>query len=219
MNLDGYDYYDDSTFISDAVKYVQTDPKIVMYASGNKGLDEKTGRIGYEPMGIERDYVCISGTEYVLGYPKLGATQHYAVVYNRKLALETGFYQLDSLGADTDSLCRLAMRGKVLVHKKYPGVWTHHGANASYSLTVQDAAKEIRMLTHIAEALKQYVPSELADKWLAERIREKNKFVLILNLSKLPLKEALQLYIKNFRLNFFSLRESVKLFLRFLHLK
>lgn len=219
VNLDGDDYYDDPTFISEAIHHLQSDPGIVMYASGAKAMNEKTGRIEKTPMQLAEDRCCMSGVDYVLRYPQMEATQHFAVVYNRRLALQTDFYSLDSLGADTDSLCRLALKGKVFVQKKYAGVWTCHDSNASYSLTIEDTAKELSMFKHIAAALKGHVPQPVADEWLRERLEMKNRFALVLNLSKLPPADAFQLYKKHFRLNAFFFREGVKLTLRFLRLK
>lgn len=219
VNLDGDDFYDDSTFVSEAIHHISRDSSIVMYAAGAKALYEETGKIEISVMGIEQESICMPGTAFVLNYPTLNATQHFAVIYNRKLALQTGFYILDSLGTDTDSLCRLALKGNVFIQKKYVGVWTSHQHNASYTLTMLDIEKEINMLTHIAAELKNYVPQKVADSWLMQRVEEKNRFALNLNLSKLPLKEAWKLYQQNAKPSRFFVREGAKLFLRFLHLK
>jgi glycosyltransferase involved in cell wall biosynthesis len=219
VNLDGDDYYDDPTFISDAMARVRTDPEIVMYAAGSKTLHEESGEIECAPLAVPAEGQVISGVDYVLSYPRLGVTQHFAVLYDRARALETGFYVLDSLGTDTDSLCRLALQGKVYVHGKHVGVWTHHEANASYSLTEATVDKEMKMLAHIADALADHVPKEVAAGWLHRREREKRRVVENLTLTRLPLREACRYWYRHKRAEIFYLKEGVKLALRGLGLR
>jgi glycosyltransferase involved in cell wall biosynthesis len=219
VNLDGDDFYDDPQFISHAVAKVRTDPSIVMYAGGARSLNEATGRIDTPPLGLPAPEQCMTGIDFVLAYPRLNATQHFAVLYNRHLALQTDFYTLDSLGTDTDSICRLALKGKVWVERRYVGVWTHHDRNASYSLTEEDAAKEVRMLEHIGEALAQHVPEEVARRWVDERVAEKRCFVTVLTLSKLPPRDAWAYFFRKAKPNYFFAREAVKLVLRSIGLK
>ncbi len=219
VNLDGDDYYDDPTFIADAMARVRSDPEIVMYAAGAKTLHEDKGEIVCDPVAVPAEGQVISGVDYVLAYPSLGVTQHFAVLYDRARAMETGFYVLDSLGTDTDSLCRLALRGKVYVHGKHVGVWTHHSANASYSLTEATVGKEMDMLAHIAEALAGHVPQEVAADWLHRRTREKRRLVENLTLTRLPLGEACRYWYRHKRAEIFYLKEAVKLALRGLGLR
>jgi glycosyltransferase involved in cell wall biosynthesis len=219
VNLDGDDFYDDPQFISHAVAKVQAHPDIVMYAGGARSLDEATGLIDTPPLGLPVSERCMSGVDFVLAYPRLNATQHFAVLYNRHLALQTDFYTLDSLGTDTDSLCRLALKGKVWVERRYVGVWTHHDRNASYALTEEDAAKEIRMLEHIGKALAQHVPTEVARRWTDERVAEKRRFVTVLTLSKVPPREAWAYFFRQAKPNYFFAREAMKLMLRSIGLK
>jgi len=219
VNLDGDDYYDDPNFIADAIARVRSDPEIVMYAAGAKTLHEDSGEMVCDPVAVPAEGQVISGVDYVLSYPRLGVTQHFAVLYNRARALETGFYLLDSLGTDTDSLCRLALQGKVYVHGKHVGVWTHHQANASYSLTEETVGKELDMLAHIADALAGHVPKEVAEGWLHRRLREKRRLVENLTLTRLPLREACRYWYRHKRLEIFYLKEAVKLALRGLGLR
>src|SRR5215211_5388789 len=137
VNLDGDDYYTDPTFISGAVELLAKNPSSVMYAAGASAQDERTGRVHNSPIYLKNDVTVLKGTEYVLNFYKYGTIgQHFSVLYNRALALETDLYILDSLGADTDSICRLALKGDVIIQKKWVGVWTSHAANASYTLNM-----------------------------------------------------------------------------------
>ncbi|MEA3002018.1 MAG: hypothetical protein QOH81_806 [Sphingomonadales bacterium] len=218
-NLDGDDYYDDPDFIAAAIDRVTSNPGVVLCAAGYKVLHEPEGRLETAPTGLDQAETCMSGVDYVLGYPRLGLTQHLAIVYNRPLALETGFYLLDSLGTDTDSLCRLALKGKVYARRKPVGVWTHHDRNASYSLSEETAGKEIAMLEHIAEALAEHVPEPVWRQWLDQRVREKKRLVDNLMLARLPPAAAWSYLWRHKGLSLFHLKEAIKLVLRSLGLR
>ncbi|HVG41719.1 MAG TPA: glycosyltransferase family A protein, partial [Chitinophagaceae bacterium] len=185
-NLDGDDYYNDAAFISIAVKQLSLHPSCVMYVGGAATLDEPTGKIQQAPIFLKENITGLKGTDYVLNFYKYGQVgQHFAVLYNRALALETDFYILDSLGSDTDSICRLALKGDVLVQKKWVGVWTSHGANVSYTLDMTGVEKELKMLEHIGEAARRYLPAATVEKWLAESKRLKYKQALYASLPSL----------------------------------
>jgi glycosyltransferase involved in cell wall biosynthesis len=214
VNLDGDDFYDDPGFFRGAVEALGAHPDAVLYAAGAKALDETSGTTRSTPLNVDADLKLIDGSDYVLNWPQLGATQHFAVIYNRTLALETGFYVLDSLGTDTDSLCRLALRGKVLLARKHVGVWTNHGQNASYSIEQADFEKEIAMLRHIWAALREHVDHRIADAWLEERIQMKDRFFTQLFLQKSPPREAWPRLLRSARPDLFHAKEAVKLALR-----
>lgn len=214
VNLDGDDQFVDAHFIAGAIEQLMREKDVVLYAAGSLCLHESDGKLERAPMHFEGERLLIPGTEYVLRYPALGATQHFSVVYNRALALETDFYSIDALGTDTDSLFRLALKGKVLVEKKWVGAWTYHDSNASYTLTDETVEKEIRMLSRVADALAEHVPPAQARRWLDRQIREKRRFSLVLLLSRLPLRDALRLYVRRARLDATSLKEGVKLAFR-----
>jgi glycosyltransferase involved in cell wall biosynthesis len=214
VNLDGDDFYEDPDFISNALQKIGGDPKVVMYAAGAKALLEDTGRIEQAPMVMAADECRMRGVDYVLSYPRLNAFQHFAVLYNRRRAMETGFYLLDSLGTDTDSLCRLALTGDVHVERRYVGVWTSHGQNASYSLTDADLGKEIGMLEHIGSALAEHVGPKCAARWTRERVKEKRRFAVNLQLSRMPIGRAWTFLLRRLRPDIFSLKETAKLVLR-----
>ena len=214
VNLDGDDQFVDPTFLSGAIEALRGVSEAVMYAAGSLCLHEASGHMERAPMDFEGDRIVIAGTDYVLRYPKLGATQHFSVLYNRPRALETDFYSIDALGTDTDSLMRLALRGKVVVDKKWVGAWTHHGRNASYTLTEETAEAEIAMLRRVAGALAEHVPADVARRWLVCQIREKRRFVLVLQLSNLPVSQAARLLARRARPDLLTAKETAKLLLR-----
>lgn len=214
VNLDGDDWYDDPGFVARAVSCVTARPGIVLYAAGARSFVEATGAFHAAPMRLDGDVRTMPGVDYVLGYPQLGATQHFAVLYNAARARETGFYQLDSLGTDTDSLCRLALTGEVVVERRYVGVWTEHQDNASYTLTSGSLAKEVAMVDHIAAALAQHVPEQVWRPWRDSRVRWKTDFTILLELARLPYPQAWRHWAARARFDRFTLKEAVKLLVR-----
>jgi len=215
VNLDGDDYYNDPTFISGAVKLLVKNPSCIMYVAGASAQDEQTGRIHHSPIYLKNDITVLKGTEYVLNFFKYGIIgQHFSVVYNRALALQTDFYVLDSLGADTDSICRLALKGEVIIQKKWVGVWTSHAANASYTLSLVNVGKEIKMLEHIGAAARNYLPAGVVDKWLKESKQLKFRQSLYSSLPSFTFSKALGLLLKNWSWRMQDFKELVKIFLR-----
>jgi glycosyltransferase involved in cell wall biosynthesis len=214
VNLDGDDQYLDSGWIAAAVDQLAQEPEAVMYAAGSACLHEADGAMEWAPMEFEGERLVLQGADYVLRYPHLGATQHFSVLYNRPLALQTDFYSLDSLGADTDSLLRLALKGKVVIEKKWVGAWTHHDHNASYTLDDATVEKEVAMLRRVAAALAGHVAPAEAERWLDRLVREKRRLALILMLSKLPVREAWPLLARRARFDVRTAKEAAKLLLR-----
>jgi glycosyltransferase involved in cell wall biosynthesis len=219
VNLDGDDQFVDPSFVSGAVAALQAEPDAILYAAGSLCLHEADGSLERAPMDFEGERIVIPGTDYVLLYPRLGATQHFSVLYNRARALETDFYSIDALGTDTDSLMRLALKGKVVVEKKWVGAWTYHDRNASYSLTDATVEAELAMLRRVAAALAVHVPPDRARRWLDRQIAEKRRFALVLQLSKLPVGEAARLLARRARPDLLTAREAAKLLLRAMGLR
>lgn len=217
VNLDGDDYYRDNSFISEAINLLQRHPSCVMYVGAASSQDEQTGVIYHAPIFLKKDITLLKGTDYVLNFYKYGQIgQHFAALYNRAIALETDFYLLDSLGADTDSICRLALKGDVLIQKKLVGVWTSHQANASYSLNLSSVNKEFGMLENIADAARQYLPSMKVDQWLKESKELKFKQALYASLPSLRFKQAVAVLTKHWEWQKQDFKELVKIFLRLL---
>jgi glycosyltransferase involved in cell wall biosynthesis len=215
VNLDGDDCYNDPTFISEAVELLTMHPSCVMYVAGSSSLDEETGKIQKAPIYLKNVVTILKGTDYVLNFYKYGQIgQHFSVIYNRDIALQTNFYILDSLGADTDSICRLALKGNVIVHKKWIGVWTSHSRNASYTLHMTNVQKELNMLEHVASAARNYLPGKTVDRWLKESKQLKLKNSLYFSLPSFSLDEGLRLLMRNWSWRMQDFKELIKIFLR-----
>lgn len=215
VNLDGDDQYSDPTFISGAIQQLKKYKDCVMYVAGASSLNEATGLVTHSPIYLKEKLTVLKGTDYVLNFYKYGQIgQHFAVLYNRPLALQTDFYTLDSLGADTDSICRLAFKGNVIIQKKWVGVWTSHGNNASYTLDTVRVDKELKMLEHIADAAKAHLPVATVEKWLSESKQLKFKQAVWGSMPKLSFRKAFTELLRHWTWQKQDVKELVKLFIR-----
>jgi glycosyltransferase involved in cell wall biosynthesis len=127
VNLDGDDYFTDKNFISEALRTIESDCSIVVACARvmvKTGENATVTRIPPETK--------LAGSEVVLRYvDDRYRFAHMAAIYKRSLALETGFYRMDVLSADWESLCRLAVKGKVAYLDRIAGVWCVDGENAT----------------------------------------------------------------------------------------
>ena len=129
VNLDGDDYYIDNTFISEAVKLFLQDPKILVVSAGCKTVTPTREIINRVPSlkllnGIQV-LENLTNSDYHFN--------HMTSLYHRQSAIDCGFYRLDLLSSDWESLYRLISFGKVAYLDKTVGVWNIHGTNDSLS--------------------------------------------------------------------------------------
>ena len=133
VNLDGDDYYTDFNFISEAVKLIGTNEKVVMIVA------KATTKF------MHREYVSeipshenSTGMEILKNLPNRNYFfKHMAVLYARKPAIEIDFYRSPALSSDWESLYRLALRGGVIYLDRNIGVWRIHGENESETINIE----------------------------------------------------------------------------------
>lgn len=133
VNLDGDDYYTDSSFISSMINdiYSYRDNKIVFAQAGQCVKINLTDKESINIPQIPAEKYLLSGVDYFLHYQVIHHFSHLATLYNRKAAIDINFYNMNILSADIESFLRLALHGDVLLVKKSVGVWLQHGNNSS----------------------------------------------------------------------------------------
>ena len=128
VNLDGDDFFTNNSFISSAVNKGIIDPEIVMvcapviakggfFSSNSKFVDSQQTLQGHQAL-----YSFV-----FMRYPLF----HMATLYRREVALRSNFYSKDTISSDTESLWRLALKGKVTYINQYAGVWRVTNLSAS----------------------------------------------------------------------------------------
>jgi glycosyltransferase involved in cell wall biosynthesis len=191
VNLDGDDYYVDSSWISKAMRMVKDfenekfeprkDLVLVAFGAGST-VDGVTLKVA--PMYIKAHVQHISGLNYALGYLDLGQFyQHFSVLYNRKLAMQTNFYSLNTLGGDTESILRLALKGQVMLCKSVAGAWRSHGGNVSYSLDVNGLEHEMQTFGAVALDMQALLPQQVVTAWYQRIFRYRLAGIISTNIS------------------------------------
>lgn len=138
LNLDGDDWLVDPTYLRRAVELLEDEPEAVLvfanawrYREGENAFYRLSG----QNEGLPR---LMSGTEIFLRYPTGEVwLPHLTAVYRREHALAVGFYTVDIIGSDTDSLLRLILGRKVGFIDTHAAAWRLHDSNATRSLDVE----------------------------------------------------------------------------------
>jgi glycosyltransferase involved in cell wall biosynthesis len=167
INLDGDDYLTDTAFVSKAIRWIYEYTDVVMVAGSCQRLvnEEKDYLISskYEP-----EVSCIDGKRYFLDLPSQKASfSHLTTLYNRKQAMELGFYKEDILSADFESLYRLMLTGNVVSYNKVVGVWRIHEKNVSSNsfFLTDEILRNFKFVTNAASFAKNYFSKNTVQAW------------------------------------------------------
>lgn len=128
VNLDGDDYYTTKDFITEAIDCISKEDNntvmVVARATRKTSFSEFISEI--------HNYRERTGIEILLKLPQKNyLLMHMAVIYSRKHAMDIGFYNIDVISSDWESLYRLSLRGRVRYLNKNIGVWRIHDKNIS----------------------------------------------------------------------------------------
>jgi glycosyltransferase involved in cell wall biosynthesis len=139
--LDGDDYYIDHLFIERAVAEILKlkDGEVLFYKAGCISIKtwKKTNSIIKK---VESAHIVCNAIDYLKNIKQYGFA-HLGIIYNRKKAIETGFYIYDISSSDMDSIFRLILNypeQKVIVSNLMIGAWVKHSSNTSSNLRLND---------------------------------------------------------------------------------
>jgi glycosyltransferase involved in cell wall biosynthesis len=140
INLDGDDYYTNPQFISQAMEAIQNagSEKILFYQGSH--IYKNGQREDVHMPRISETELLLGATEYFFGYFKYRHFSHMSVLYNRKLAIDSGFYESPILSSDIQSILQFCLNNlhqKVIISKNISGVWLHHSSNRSNTLNIK----------------------------------------------------------------------------------
>lgn len=141
--IDGDDFYIDSSFISKAVNFINSDSSIVLVAAGHFTDDEKNKNIFNHHL-VEQD-VKFDGKEIFYKNIKLG--QHSTNIYKKELAVNLDFYRLESMASDSEGLFRLCLHGKIVYLSQIVACWRIHNNNNTFK--GEDALKQMHEMVFI----------------------------------------------------------------------
>lgn len=159
--LDGDDYYTDTTYFTEAVKLINENDKIVLVGAGIFiKYDDDNKSYSYN-LGNETSV--FDGKEVFTKYKKI--PNHQTDLYNRELAIELDFYRHPSMGADSESLYRLCLRGSVGYIARDVAVWRVHDDNATYTRNLKQQIKEVDFVDAIYKEAIKFIPAAELQPW------------------------------------------------------
>lgn len=137
INLDGDDYFTNPHFISDAMESIEkAGVNNVLFYQGVH-IVKKGNREVKDIPRFKEEEMLISADAYFFDYFKRASFSHMSIVYNRSLALQSGFYEKDLISADILSFLQFCLNYNdkmVLVSKKISGIWLQHPENSSQTV-------------------------------------------------------------------------------------
>lgn len=176
LNLDGDDYLTDKEFIERAVDFF-TREDLVLVAGKYKKINDSTGEITTQKSKYdkskEKEIVIDGFKDCVVDLDSTGMG-HLTELYPVQLAREIGFYNKDYITADSESILRLVMHGKVGFINEYVAIWRYHNVNASQYSSFTDFYNTLKAFDSVYEyAIKLNKDNELAKEFV------KKAYVLI----------------------------------------
>lgn len=159
--LDGDDYYTDANYIAEAVKLINRNDKIVLVGAGI--LIKYEDDIKSYSYNLGNETTVFDGKDVFTKYKKI--PNHQTDLYNRKLATELNFYRHPSMGADSESLYRLCLRGSVSYIARDVAVWRVHDENATYTRNLKKQIKEVDFVDSIYNDAVKFIPAAKLQPW------------------------------------------------------
>lgn len=156
VNLDGDDFYTDPGFISNAIERIlETGNENVLFFQGSHLWLEgdKTNDFTFQ---IPQDEQIIKAESYIMDFYKRRYFSHMSTVYNRRLAIASGFYKLDILSSDLHSFLKMCVEypdKQVIISKRITGCWVHNNQNASKTKSIAVNANNMKMFGRLYLAM------------------------------------------------------------------
>jgi glycosyltransferase involved in cell wall biosynthesis len=181
VNLDGDDYFEDTTFLSRAADLLLNNNNTVFYQATIYALvnGEKAYQFKHDLIKKKDEYLVLKGKDYFVNFFKNNYFGHLATVYNVELARSVGFYEYKNLNSDAESLLKLALLGDVILENKCIGVWVIHEnneskkyLNKSYQMDVIASFNRLKLFS------EKYIGLDSACAWERMAIRSLNVSLL-----------------------------------------
>ncbi|AOZ98547.1 glycosyltransferase family 2 protein [Flavobacterium commune] len=155
VNLDGDDYFIDSSFLEYAVNILEEyeknyKPVVFEYNHNVQKIKDIVG----EYIVIDENSILIDGIRYFQNLHKINEFTHASCIFKTETAKSIGFYSIDSLCSDFDSACRILLEGSIIVSSAKVAEWRIHENNASWSLNTEQYFSEKKSIKNIIDSAK-----------------------------------------------------------------
>lgn len=169
INLDGDDMFVDNKFVTEAIELFANHDFKPLFLVACKRRRLAQGQLEDEFHKIDTSFKIVSGKDYVLNMIEKYRLTHLTTVYNRKAAVDCDFYREDIISSDTESLCRLALRGNVLLLNKVVGQWNFTGKNDSKEINIDNNIKNLVWVNNVGVELRKQVSLSTFILWRLRR--------------------------------------------------
>ena len=175
LNVNGDDFLYDNKFIEIAMQYITKNPDIVLVTSKNLKyymLDNKFVKID----NIPHHNLITKGEWLFFNHIfKNVEIPHIGTLFNRKKAIEVGFYEYNIPSSDRESFLKLSLSGDIVYLNDYYGAWVQHNENHSKNIDKAELIETLKMYDRLYKYAIQYKLSKF--KLLLWRILAKYKMI------------------------------------------
>ena len=172
INLDGDDYYTNNKFISQAMNAIEKNgiANTLFYQGGNVRKNHDTEK--KHQVKIEQEEESMNSADYFFTYFDRNFFCHMSTLYNRRLALETNFYQRNIISTDVYSFLHLCLKyfgKKVIISKNISGVWVQHENNISKTIDFKKHWQNFGLYVKLYHlAIKYGYTQKQCFKWISK---------------------------------------------------
>ncbi len=164
INLDGDDFFTDSSFLSRFVAATELCPEaVIVFGDMIMGEGRAVKRKKNKMSSTTR---VLDGTSYILSWPRANPKiQHASCIYKRSSALKLGFYSKDIVSSDYESIFRLAIKNKIIYCPGEMARWRSHENNVSKNMSVKEKLINLSLFNSVESFALTYLPAVNKKKW------------------------------------------------------
>lgn len=163
--LDGDDFLIDKNYIRDAISLINKNKLVIVFAK-QRVFFQKYKKIINDRMNDKLPNI-IDGKWLFLNYYRGYSIPHLSTLYDRKLAIEVGYYTQDILSSDWESVLKLMLKGRVGYINRSVGVWRKHDYNESKTENLKKIFDNTIYIVSSGDYAKNnnYFPVRIIEKW------------------------------------------------------
>jgi glycosyltransferase involved in cell wall biosynthesis len=171
LNLDGDDFLVNKNFISECYGIIKNSKDKPAFIFGREYEYNDTTKSMFERKTSLTETQSFEGTELFLNKRKLGINfYHLSTLYNREKAIDSNFYTIDCLGADTLSFYSMMPGETVVFINSFGGAWRTHSENDSFTDNITELVNNITSAKNIRKNVinKSNLTDKQFNKWYTQ---------------------------------------------------
>ena len=151
--------------------------ELVLVSARRKVYVEDKNLFIYDKEIVSENQV-IEGNKVFLNFIKGNHIHHLTSIYDRKHAMQIGYYQENIQSSDWESVLRLILNKKVGFINEFVTVWRKHSQNASREIDIDAIIKNTKFIDN---AYNKAISLKITDKKTLAKWREKMLIRMFLN--------------------------------------